>query len=76
MVALTGSKIKAVGLASGHMPLLSMPEKFVEVLGGVFREEWRYFGACASAMTDVCLGIRSIALQHIGGFNTAFSNLP
>ena len=32
MIALTDGKVKAGRLASGHMPMLSMPEKFVEVL--------------------------------------------
>ena len=32
MVALTESKVKVERLASGHMPMLSMPQKLVEVL--------------------------------------------
>jgi len=32
MVALTEGKVKAVRLRSGHMPMLSMPERFAEVL--------------------------------------------
>ena len=32
MIALTEGKVKVERLASGHMPMLSMPQKFVEVL--------------------------------------------
>ncbi len=34
MLALTENRVKTVRLSSGHMPMLSMPEKVVDVLRG------------------------------------------
>ena len=48
MLAMTEGKVKTIRLPSGHMPMLSMPEKVVDILreeAGKASRETRTFGA-------------------------------